>query len=96
MYSYCHKPKRTTFEVLQDFHSIKLPFKYLLDLISIMRPRHFSIASSSATASDKIDLTVAIVEYKTKLAKARTGVCTEWMATWKPRGTLIILFILII
>lgn len=46
LYSYCYKPRRTIFEVLQDFHSAKIPLKYLIDLIPEMRPRSFSISSS--------------------------------------------------
>jgi sulfite reductase alpha subunit-like flavoprotein len=46
LYAYCHKPKRTYFEVFQDFNSVKFPIEYLFDLIPYMRPRKFSISSS--------------------------------------------------
>jgi sulfite reductase alpha subunit-like flavoprotein len=45
LYAYSHKTKRTIFEVLQDFTSVKIPIKYLPDLIPHMRPRQFSISS---------------------------------------------------
>lgn len=79
LYSYSHRPKRTTFEILQDFHSTKIPLKYLFDLIPEMRPRSFSIASSPKAHPRKIHLCVAIVEYKTKMKAPRQGVCTKWM-----------------
>ncbi|KAJ3190424.1 NADPH-dependent diflavin oxidoreductase 1 [Gaertneriomyces sp. JEL0708] len=81
LYSYCHRPRRTMFEVLQDFHSAKVPLKYLFDLIPEMRPRSFSIASSPKAHSGRIHLAVAIVEYKTKMKTPRRGVCTKWMRT---------------
>ncbi|KAJ3171496.1 NADPH-dependent diflavin oxidoreductase 1 [Geranomyces variabilis] len=97
LYSYAHRPRRTMFEVLQDFHSAKVPLKHLLDLIPPIRPRSFSIASSPTARPGQIDLCVAIVEYSTKLKAPRAGVCTKWMKRLKPddvvrcaikRGTL--------
>ncbi|TPX48248.1 hypothetical protein SeMB42_g00672 [Synchytrium endobioticum] len=81
LYAYCHRMRRTTFEVLQDFASIEFPIEYLLDLIPAMRPRSFSIASSPSAHPGEIHLCVAIVEYYTRMKKARTGVCTKWMRT---------------
>ncbi len=46
LYSYNQRVKRTTYEVLQDFPSVKIPIEYICDLISPMKPRHFSISSS--------------------------------------------------
>ena len=80
LYSYCHKMKRTYFEVLQDFSSVKLPLQYLLDLIPMMRPRMFSISSSPLDYPDQVHLTVGIVEYRTRMKATRVGVCTKWMA----------------
>ncbi|KAJ3279796.1 NADPH-dependent diflavin oxidoreductase 1 [Borealophlyctis nickersoniae] len=84
LYTYCYKPRRTTFEILQDFHSAKVPIKYLIDLIPEMRPRSFSIASSPTAYPGQLHLTVAIVKYKTKLKAPRRGVCTKWLAQLKP------------
>ncbi|KAJ3041224.1 NADPH-dependent diflavin oxidoreductase 1 [Rhizophlyctis rosea] len=84
LYAYCYKLRRTTFEVLQDFHSAKIPLKYLFDLIPEMRPRSFSISSSPRMFPEQIHLTVAIVRYRTKMKIPRVGVCTKWMAQLKP------------
>ncbi|KAI9205118.1 uncharacterized protein BJ171DRAFT_503040 [Polychytrium aggregatum] len=92
LYSYCHRMKRTTFEVLQDFHSAKVPLKYLLDLIPELRPRLFSIASSPNVDRSRIDLTVGIINYTTKLKKPRTGVCTSWLSSL-PCGTSVPFYI---
>ncbi|GJJ75223.1 hypothetical protein EMPS_07581 [Entomortierella parvispora] len=118
LYSYCHRMKRTLFEVLQDFKDVKVPLNYMLDLFPIIMPRSFSIASAPlvsvqeqhshadsnsvngehnqqqvihTTNGDltqgnvdgelewKVELCVAIVHYKTKLWKWRTGICTKWL-----------------
>ncbi|KAI7817130.1 hypothetical protein BC939DRAFT_466951 [Gamsiella multidivaricata] len=128
LYSYCHRMRRTIFEVLQDFKGVKIPLNYMMDIFPVIMPRSFSIASAplasvqeqhqsadtrtaagagssngdgdwagltqtsngdiatSAARVDvegelewKVDLCVAIVHYKTKLWKWRTGVCTRWL-----------------
>jgi sulfite reductase alpha subunit-like flavoprotein len=83
LYAYSHKTKRTTFEVLEDFNSVRVPLKYLLDLVPLMRPRYFSISSSYAIDHNNLQLTVAIVNYKTILQERRVGVCTDWMSQLK-------------
>jgi len=49
------RPRRTILEVLQDFHSARanLNLAYLLDMIPLMKPRGFSIAS--AQSRDTLD-----------------------------------------
>ncbi|KAJ3092732.1 NADPH-dependent diflavin oxidoreductase 1 [Quaeritorhiza haematococci] len=84
LYTYCHRPKRTIFEVLQDFHTAKFPMEYLLDLVQPMRPRSFSIASSLMAHPERIHLTVAVVSYKSSLKKIRKGICSNWLSTLKP------------
>jgi sulfite reductase alpha subunit-like flavoprotein len=86
LYAYAHKMRRTTFEVLQDFTSAKIPLKYLLDLIPPMRTRSFSISSSPLVLPNSVELTVAIVDYKTKLQDRRVGVCTDWMSILRVGG----------
>lgn len=87
LFSYCYLPKRTILEVLLDF-PCKIPLDYLLDLIPEVKPRSFSISSSPSYHLNSINLTVAIVDYKTVLKENRKGVCTSWISDWKP-GALI-------
>lgn len=49
LYTYCNRPKRTILEVLADFpHALaKIPVEYLFEIFQPIRPRAFSIASSS-------------------------------------------------
>ncbi|XP_075159595.1 NADPH-dependent diflavin oxidoreductase 1 [Haematobia irritans] len=77
--SYINRPRRTILEVLQDFRqaSSKLTLNILIELFTFIQPRSFSIASCAE--SGKLDLLVAVVEYKTKLSKPRLGLCSNWL-----------------
>ncbi|CAG8646383.1 26545_t:CDS:10 [Racocetra persica] len=80
LYAYNQRVRRTIAEVLQDFSSAEIPLKYIVDMFPEIQPRQFSISSSSKVHQGQIHLTVAIVKYKTKLQKAREGVCTKWLS----------------
>ncbi len=53
----------------------------LLDLIPSMKPRYFSIASSPHVHKTRVQLLVAVVEYKTRLFETRKGTCSYWLST---------------
>ena len=80
LYAYCYRPKRTAFEILKDFHSIRIPVDYLIDIFPQIRPKSFSIANSWDAQKREIHLLVGIVEYKTVMKAPRTGVCTRWLS----------------
>ena len=146
LYSYNQRMRRTLFEVLKDFPSIKIPLEYICDLIQPIQPRHFSISSSLKVSfffsfffllffffsfslfsfslflfflfffflffpfssflsnslfikmhPNRIRITVAVINYKTKMSTPRTGVCTKWLSTlshgdlvpiWISKGTM--------
>jgi sulfite reductase alpha subunit-like flavoprotein len=86
LYTYCHRPRRTTVEVLQDFPQTtsRIPFDYVFDLFQPMRPRLFSIASSPKVHLNRIQLLVAVVRYKTIIALPREGLCSNYLARLQP------------
>ncbi|XP_038063679.1 NADPH-dependent diflavin oxidoreductase 1-like isoform X2 [Patiria miniata] len=86
LFSYCNRPRRTTLETVQDFPKVssRVPFAYLLDLIPQIQPRAFSIASSLKAYPNEIHVLLAVVKYKTKLLKAREGLCSNWLARMTP------------
>lgn len=86
-------------EVLADFpHANKnIPFDYLFDLVPPIRPRPYSIASSSLMFPGRAQLLIAVVNYKTILKRPRLGLCTNWVSrqstgalipVWIKPGTL--------
>ncbi|PWW80303.1 riboflavin synthase domain-like protein [Tuber magnatum] len=99
LYDYTIRPRRSILEVLQEFSSVKIPISRLADVIPVMRPRAFSVASSntgdsSGPVDEKIDLEilVAIVKYKTIIKKTRQGVCTRWLASLKGGDPICVVF----
>uniref|UniRef100_A0A3P9NNX7 NADPH-dependent diflavin oxidoreductase 1 n=1 Tax=Poecilia reticulata TaxID=8081 RepID=A0A3P9NNX7_POERE len=90
--AYCDRPRRTALEVLADFPltAAELEPDRLLDLIPEIQPRSFSIASS-------LKVLLAVVRYRTRLHRPRTGLCSNWLASldgevlvplWVKRGGL--------
>lgn len=81
--SYVNRPRRTILEVLQDFPKAtsKLTLELLFEFFQPIKPRPFSIASSSL--SDRLDLLVAVVKYYSKLKAPRLGLCSNWMKNLK-------------
>ncbi|XP_066436130.1 NADPH-dependent diflavin oxidoreductase 1 isoform X2 [Eleutherodactylus coqui] len=86
LYTYCNRPRRTTMEVLADFpHTASsVPADYLLELIPRIRPRSFSIASAMQAHPKKLQILMAVVEYKTRLREVRRGLCSSWLASISP------------
>ncbi|XP_070106939.1 NADPH-dependent diflavin oxidoreductase 1 isoform X4 [Equus przewalskii] len=83
---YCSRPRRTVLEVLCDFpHTAgAIPPDYLLDLVPLIRPRAFSIASSLLAHPSRLQILVAVVQYQTRLKEPRRGLCSSWLASLDP------------
>ncbi|SCU84506.1 LADA_0D02058g1_1 [Lachancea dasiensis] len=86
LHDYCNRPRRSLLEVLRDFPSLKLPWEYMLSYLPLIKPRLFSI--SSKPSSKEIQLTVAIVKYKTILRQMRRGLCTDYLQTLQPADVI--------
>lgn len=76
-YDYTSRPRRTILEVLEDFPGVRIPIEYTLETFPVIRPRAFSIANSDWEHQDekaqtrRVELLVALVEYKTIIRKPR-------------------------
>lgn len=84
LFNYVYRPRRTICEIFYDFPNTCKNIENLetlLDLIPSIKPRSFSIASSPHVHRDKIQLLVAVVEYKTRLYETRKGTCSYWLST---------------
>lgn len=91
LYTYCHRPRRTTVEVLQDFPltTSRIPFDYVFDLFQPIRSRSFSIASSPKIHPNRLQLLVAIVRYKTIIALTREGLCSNYLCRLQPNEKIL-------
>ncbi|XP_014853881.1 PREDICTED: NADPH-dependent diflavin oxidoreductase 1 [Poecilia mexicana] len=91
--AYCDRPRRTALEVLADFPltTAELEPDRLLDLIPEIQPRSFSIASSLKVLPGRLQVLLAVVRYRTKLHRPRTGLCSNWLASLDPeRGEVLV------
>ncbi|KAG7200700.1 hypothetical protein KM043_001251 [Ampulex compressa] len=98
LYNYINRPRRNILEVFADFpHTTKkLNIKVLFEIMSPIKPRAFSIASSLRATKEDLHVLVAVVKYKTKLFEPRYGLCSTWLASlecadkiifWIQKGT---------
>jgi len=89
LYDYTTRPRRSILEVLQEFHTVKVPWEWAATVLPELRGRQFSIASGGELKSGegggtRFELLVAIVKYKTVIKKIRQGVCTRYLAGLAP------------
>jgi len=81
LYEYTQLVHRSIREVLEEFRSAKVPREYVFDLFPPLRPREFSIASSVHRLPQKVQLCIAIVQYRTRLKIPRRGVATSYLSS---------------
>lgn len=91
LYDYINRPRRNILEVLTDFpHTTsKMNIKLLFEIMSPIKPRPYSIASSLEATPNKIQVLVAVVKFKTRLVEPRFGVCSKWLASLKHNNKVI-------
>ncbi|ESZ94489.1 hypothetical protein SBOR_5137 [Sclerotinia borealis F-4128] len=88
-YDYTTRPRRSILEALQDFPSVKLPWRYATTIFPVIRGREFSICSGGhmhnpiekSLKYHYIQILVAIVKYRTVLHKVRNGLCSRYLAS---------------
>ncbi|KAK5073616.1 NAPDH-dependent diflavin reductase [Lithohypha guttulata] len=87
-FDYATRPRRGILEVLQEFHTVKIPWQEAINTFPLLRPRQFSVASGGHLKADGFcfELLVAIVKYRTVIKRIREGVCTKYLAQL-PVGT---------
>ncbi|KAG4443879.1 hypothetical protein IFR05_000645 [Cadophora sp. M221] len=94
-FDYATRPRRGILEVLQDFRSVKLPYKIVASVFPVIRGRQYSISSGGIhkvgkRKYTKVQLLVAVVNYKTVLSKVRRGLCTRYLAALPPNTPLMV------
>jgi sulfite reductase alpha subunit-like flavoprotein len=85
-FDYTSRPRRSMLEVLHDFPSVRIPWKFVPYIFPVLRGRQFSIASGgynkhSMDNCTEVEICVAIVKYQTVLKKVRQGVCSRYLSS---------------
>ncbi|KAL6503299.1 hypothetical protein OROGR_025222 [Orobanche gracilis] len=84
LYEY-QKEQRSVLQVLEDFPSVQIPFKWLVQLVPPLKTRAFSISSSRLAHPNQVHLTVKVVTWSTPSNRKRVGLCSSWLAGLDPR-----------
>ncbi|KAF7727225.1 hypothetical protein EC973_007923 [Apophysomyces ossiformis] len=71
-------------DLLREFTSAKPPLEALVQLVTPIKPRHYSIASSQKMHANSVHLLVVAVEWKNAAGKQRYGQCTRYLANLAP------------
>ncbi|KAJ5317851.1 hypothetical protein PENANT_c004G08132 [Penicillium antarcticum] len=93
LWDYTTRPRRSILEILDEFHTVKIPWQHAVSVLPVMRARQFSIASGgsrkkTADGKTQFELLIAIVKYQTVIKRIREGVCTTYLSVLRPGSTL--------
>ncbi|KAL4494033.1 hypothetical protein ABPG72_015989 [Tetrahymena utriculariae] len=78
-YNYVVKEKRNVFEILFDFGTVQIPLEYLIEGLSLQKPREYSISSSQLSNQNKVSITIGLVKYQTPFKRSIVGVCSQYL-----------------
>lgn len=82
---YCHRARRSCFDVLRDFPSARPPLERVLEVFPRLQPRPFSIASSLQLHPHQIHVAMVVVKYKSPINRLKRGVCSTWLSKLQPQ-----------
>ncbi|CAH8553159.1 unnamed protein product [Schistosoma mattheei] len=74
-------------DLLQDLKSFRPPADLLLELLNPLKPRLYSISSSSLVHTNRIHITAAILNYKTNSGRIFKGLATNWLKSLQTADT---------
>ncbi|GCE20055.1 bifunctional cytochrome P450/NADPH--P450 reductase [Dictyobacter kobayashii] len=72
--------RKSIIDLLEDFPACELPFNAYLELLSMMRPRYYSISSSPLQDEKRCSVTVAVVDAPARSGHGQyQGVCSNYL-----------------
>ncbi|KAI9316620.1 hypothetical protein BX666DRAFT_1945097 [Dichotomocladium elegans] len=71
-------------DLLREFTSAKPPVEALVNMITPIKPRHYSIASSQKMYNNQVHLLIVAVDWVNAAGKKRFGQCTRYLSNLKP------------
>lgn len=67
-------------DLLREFTSAKPSVEALAQIVTPIKPRHYSIASSQKMFNNAVHLLIVAVDWETKTGKKRYGQCTRYLS----------------
>ncbi|GAA2300574.1 bifunctional P-450/NADPH--P450 reductase [Streptomyces hawaiiensis] len=76
-------------DLLERYRACELPFEHFLELLPVLRPRHYSISSSAAATPGEVDLMVSLLKAPHRGGKGTFhGVASHYLQTVGAGDTL--------
>ncbi|MEH0638918.1 cytochrome P450 [Streptomyces bottropensis] len=73
---------RSVLDLLERYHACELPFERFLELLPVLRPRHYSISSSAEAAPGEVDLMVSLLAAPHRAGEGTfQGIASHYMQT---------------
>ncbi|ELS54891.1 bifunctional cytochrome P450/NADPH--P450 reductase [Streptomyces viridochromogenes] len=76
-------------DLLERYRACELPFEHFLELLPVLRPRHYSISSSAAATPGEVDLMVSLLKAPHRSGKGTFhGIASHYLQTVSAGDTL--------
>ena len=76
-------------DLLERYRACELPFEHFLELLPVLRPRHYSISSSAAAAPGEVDLMVSLLKAPHRSGEGTfRGIASHYLQTVSAGDTL--------
>lgn len=76
-------------DLLERYRACELPFEHFLELLPVLRPRHYSISSSAAATPGEVDLMVSLLKAPHRGGKGTFhGIASHYLQTVSAGDTL--------
>jgi len=81
--------RKSVLDLLEEYPACTMPFEVYLEMLPLLRPRYYSIASSPLFAPNSVSIAVAVVEAPARSGKGIfQGVCTNYLRGHAPGDVL--------
>lgn len=75
--------------LLEKYRACELPFEHFLELLPVLRPRHYSVSSSAAAQPGEVDLMVSLLAAPHRSGEGTfQGIASHYIQTVNPGDTL--------
>ncbi|MGY1738585.1 bifunctional cytochrome P450/NADPH--P450 reductase [Geodermatophilus sp. SYSU D00684] len=86
-----HEPNRSVLDLLEEFPACRLPFEVYLDLQPPLRPRYYSVSSSSLVSPEVCSITVGVLQGPARSGRGTfRGVGSTHLASLPEDGTVFV------
>ncbi|MEV6657312.1 bifunctional cytochrome P450/NADPH--P450 reductase [Nocardia fluminea] len=80
---------RSVLDLLEQYRACELSFEGFLELLPVLRPRHYSISSSAAARPGEVDLMVSLLAAPHRAGDGTfTGIASQYVQTLRPGDTV--------